>query len=128
MVGKVPIAALLAVTSALCIAIGDVLQQRAAHGQMFAKLLRDPRWWLGSLLLVTSIGLQVVALSQGSVLLVQALLMLSLLFALPINARLWDRIVTVREWTWAGVLTAAVIVIVTVGRPAAGGEQASPLF
>lgn len=119
------LAALLAVGSALCIAVGDVLQQRAAHGQAFAKLLRDPRWWLGLALLATSIGLQVLALGFGSVLLVQALLMLSLLFALPINARLSDRVVAAREWTWAGVLTAAVVVIVTVGQPAAGDARAS---
>lgn len=50
---KVDIAALLALSSALCVAIGDVLQQRATHritdtslGQMqlFAKLARNQRW------------------------------------------------------------------------------------
>jgi drug/metabolite transporter (DMT)-like permease len=128
------IAAALALTSALCIAIGDVLQQRAAHGitdrsigylQLFANLLRNQRWWLGALLLIASIALQAAALGRGSVLLVQALLTLSLLFALPINARLSHRSVTGGEWIWAALLTAAVIVVVVVGNPQAGRCSAS---
>ncbi len=131
---KTDIAALLALGSALCVAIGDVLQQRATHRitdtsrsnlQLFAQLLRNRRWRWGALLLVGSIALQSAALGQGSVLLVQALLVLSLLFALPISARLSHRRVTVREWGWAAVLTAAVIVIVTVGHPQAGYSRAS---
>ncbi|OBK49633.1 DMT family transporter [Mycobacterium sp. 1081908.1] len=127
-------AAVLALSSALCIAIGDVLQQRAAHClddrsighiEMFAALLRNRRWWLGALLLVASIALQAAALGKGSVLMVQALLTLSLLFALPINARLWHRRVTGAEWIWGGLLTAAVVVIVVVGNPQAGRSSAS---
>ena len=129
-----PFAALLALASALCIAIGDVLQQRAAHCitdrsvghvELVAKLLRNRRWWWGALLLVASIALQAAALGRGSVLLVQALLMLSLLFALPISARVWHRTVTGGEWVWAGLLTAAVIAIVIVGNPQAGRSDAS---
>ncbi len=126
-------AALLATSSALCIAIGDVLQQRAAHCitdgsvgniELLARLLRNLRWWWGALLLAASIALQAAALARGSVLLVQALLMLSLLFALPINARLWHRTVTPGEWIWAGLLTAAVVVVVVVGNPEAGRSSA----
>lgn len=126
-------AVLLALASALCVAIGDVLQQRAAHCiegpsvghlELFASLLRNRRWWWGAVLLAASVGLQAAALGQGSVLLVQALLMLSLLFALPINARLSHRSVTGPEWMWAGLLTAAVTVIVVVGNPQAGHASA----
>ncbi|OBJ61833.1 DMT family transporter [Mycobacterium sp. 1423905.2] len=127
-------AALLALASALCIAIGDALQQRAAHGitdesvgpvALFASLLRN-RWWRwGTLLLAASIALQAAALGQGSVLLVQALLMLSLLFALPISAKLSHRTVTAGQWLWAGLLTAAVVIVVTVGNPQAGRTDAS---
>jgi drug/metabolite transporter (DMT)-like permease len=131
---KTEFAALLALCAALCIAIGDVLQQRAAHRitdksvghiELFARLLRNQRWWWGTLLLAGSIALQAAALGQGSVLLVQALLALSLLFALPINARLSHRTMTGGEWIWAGLLTAAVIVIVTVGHPQAGRSSAA---
>lgn len=131
---KMDIAALLALSSALCVAIGDVLQQRATHRitdtsigglALFAKLLRNRRWRWGTLLLIASIALQAAALDQGSVLLVQALLVLSLLFALPISARLAHRAVTGREWLWAVLLTAAVTVIVTVGNPQPGHSRAS---
>jgi drug/metabolite transporter (DMT)-like permease len=131
---KVGIAALLALGSALCVAIGDVVQQRATHRiaegsvgpvQLLAKLLRDRRWQLGTLVLVASIALQAAALGVGSVLLVQPLLTLSVLFALPINARLSKHVVARREWIAAGLLTAAVIVIVTVGHPQAGRASAS---
>ncbi|UXA05431.1 DMT family transporter [Mycobacterium sp. SMC-2] len=127
------LAALLALASALCVAIGDVLQQRAAHCiedksvghvELFASLLRNQRWWWGTLLLAGSVALQAAALGQGSVLLVQALLMCSLLFALPINARVYHRKVTGAEWMWAGLLTAAVTVIVVVGNPRAGHASA----
>lgn len=127
-------AAPLALSSALCVAVGDVIQQRAArrvtdrsagHIELLTKLLKDQRWWWGVLILLASIGLQAAALGQGSVLLVQPLLTLSLLFALPISARLSHRKVVGREWIAAGLLTAAVIVIVTVGHPEAGRSSAS---
>jgi drug/metabolite transporter (DMT)-like permease len=130
----VDIAALLALASALCVAIGDVMQQRATHGivdqslpvrQQFARLLRNRRWVVGVLILLVSIALQAAALNRGSVLLVQALLVLSLLFAIPFSAKLEQRSVTSREWIWAIVLTAAVTVIVTVGNPQAGRSNAS---
>jgi drug/metabolite transporter (DMT)-like permease len=133
LMAKTDIAVLLALASALCVAIGDVLQQRAAHCiedrsaghvELFASLLRSKRWWWGALLLAASVALQAAALGQGSVLLVQALLMFSLLFALPINARLSHRPVTGGEWMWAGLLTAAVTVIVVVGNPQAGRSSA----
>ncbi|OBI03160.1 hypothetical protein A5714_04560 [Mycobacterium sp. E2462] len=123
------IAVFLALASALCVAVGDVLQQRAAHCAehrslghvgLLGVLVRNPRWWCGAALLVASIALQAAALSRGSVLLVQALLMLSLLFALPVNAWVSHRVVHRGEWIWGGLLTAAVSVVVTVGHPAAG--------
>jgi drug/metabolite transporter (DMT)-like permease len=127
------IAALLALGSALCVALGDVLQQQAAQGVadkpvghlgLLADLLRNRRWWRGMVLLAASIGLQAAALNEGSVLLVQALVMLSVLFALPINARFSGRTVSGDEWAWAGLLTAAVILVVVVGNPQAGRTSA----
>lgn len=128
------IAALLALSSAACVAFGDVLQQRVAyrftdrsfgHIALLTRLVPDRQWQWGALLLAASVGLQAAALSQGSVLLVQALLVLSVLFALVVNARLDRRAVTRAEWTWAGLLTAAVALIVTVGNPQAGPSSAS---
>lgn len=69
--------------------------------------------------------LQAAALGLGSVLLVQALLVTSLLFALPISARRQQRRLTRAEWIWAVLLAVSVIVIVTVGNPSAGHSRAS---
>lgn len=131
---KSDIAALLALGAALFIAVGDVMHQRSAqdvtdepvsHLGLFIKLLKDTKWWLGSLVSAGGFALQAAALGLGSVLLVQALLVTSLLFALPINARLTHRTVTRWEWTWAALLAASVAVIVTVGNPTEGHSRAS---
>ncbi|KUI20068.1 DMT family transporter [Mycobacterium sp. GA-2829] len=131
---KADIAALLALGAAFFIAIGDVIHQRTAHEvtdesvghlELFLRLLRDRQWWLGSTVAAAGFGLQAAALGLGSVLLVQALLVTSLLFALPINARLTGRRVTRWEWLWAALLAGAVAVIVTVGNPTAGQARAS---
>lgn len=126
---KADIAALLALGAAFFIAVGNVMHQRSAHEvtdepvghlQLFTRLLRDRQWWLGSLVAAVGFGLQAAALGLGSVLLVQALLVTSLLFALPINARLTGRPISATQWLWAALLAAAVAVIVTVGNPTPG--------
>jgi drug/metabolite transporter (DMT)-like permease len=131
---KADIAALFALGAAFLIAIGDVIHQRSAHEvtdepvshlELFKRLLRDGQWWLGSLVAAVGFALQAVALGLGSVLLVQALLVTSLLFALPINARASHRRLTRWEWMWAALLAASVVVIVTVGNPTAGHSRAS---
>jgi drug/metabolite transporter (DMT)-like permease len=128
------IAGLLAIGAALFIAIGNVVHQRSAHEVtdepvgnigLFVKLLRDRRWWLGSLVSAGGFALQAAALGMGSVLLVQALLVSSLPFALLISAQLSRRAVTGWEWAWAALLGTAVTVIVTVGNPQAGQSRAS---
>jgi drug/metabolite transporter (DMT)-like permease len=133
-VAKADIAALLALGAAFFIAVGDVIHQRTAHDitdepvghlELFTRLLRDRQWWLGSLIAGLGFGLQAAALGFGSVLLVQALLVTSLLFALPINARATGRPVSGAQWTWAALLAASVAVIVTVGNPTPGHSRAA---
>ena len=89
------------------------------------RLLRDRQWWLGSLVAAVGFALQAAALGLGSVLLVQAVLVTSLLFALPMSAKLANRRVTRWEWLWAVVLAGSVAVIVTVGilRPVSPGRR-----
>jgi drug/metabolite transporter (DMT)-like permease len=131
---KADIAVLLALGAAFFIAVSDVMHQRTAHEvtedkvgavELFRRLLRDRVWWLGSLVAAAGFGLQAAALGFGSVILVQSLLVTSLLFALPINARLGHHRVSKFEWAWAALLAAAVVVIVTVGNPTEGQSRAS---
>jgi hypothetical protein len=131
---KVDVAALIALCAALASAIGDVVRQRSAqeitdkqvgHLELFRLSLRDTRWWLGGLGAIANYSLQAAALALGSVMLVTALQVTSLLFALPIYARLAHHRVTRSEWTWAVLLAAALAVLVTVGNPSAGTDRAS---
>ncbi|MGB9304535.1 MAG: DMT family transporter [Mycobacterium sp.] len=131
---KTDIAALLALAAALMVAIGDVAQQRSAQEvtdkpvgtlALFRQLLRDRQWWTGSLVAAAGFGLQAAALGLGSVLLVQALLSTSLMFALIINAKAHGRRISRWQAIWAVLLAAAVTVLVTVGNPQAGNPRGS---
>jgi drug/metabolite transporter (DMT)-like permease len=133
-IAKVDIAALLALVAALISGVGDVVRQRSAqevtddevgHVELLRMSLRDARWWLGGGAAVVSAALQAVALGLGSVVLVQALQVTALLFALPVYAWLTKKGLTRREWGWALLLAAAVALFVTVGEPAAGYQRAS---
>lgn len=131
---KIDLAVLLALGAAFFIAVGDVIHQQSAHDvtdepvghlELFMRLLKDRRWWLGSLVSALGFGCQAAALGFGSVLLVQALLVTSLLFALPIHARSTGRPVSRNQWLWAALLATSVVVIVTVGNPTAGQSRAA---
>ncbi len=127
-------AAILALGAALASGIGNVVRQRSAqevtdkpvgHLALFGMLLRDTRWWMGSLGDIASYCLLAAALDRGSVLLVMSLQVTALLFALPIYARMSRHPVTRGEWLWAMVLTAALVVVIAVGDPT-GGQQRAP--
>jgi drug/metabolite transporter (DMT)-like permease len=127
-------AALIALCAALASAIGDVVRQRSAqeitdkqvgHLELFRLSLRDTRWWLGGAGAVANYSLQAAALALGSVMLVTALQVTSLLFALPIYARLAHHRVTRSEWMWAALLAAALAIVVTVGDPDVGNSRGS---
>ncbi|OBH89409.1 DMT family transporter [Mycobacterium sp. E2733] len=126
--------AFLALCAALAFAIGNVIRQRSAqevtdkpvgHLTLFGMLLRDTRWWLGGAADIASYGLIAAALARGSVILVTALQVTGLLFALPIYARLARHRITRREWMWALMLAGALAVVVTVGHPTAGHSRGS---
>ena len=128
------LAALLALVAALISGVGDVVRQRSAqeitdeevgHVELLCISLRDTRWWLGGMAAVVSAALQAVALGLGSVVLVQALQVTALLFALPVYAWLTKNGLTRRQWGWAILLAAAVAVFVAVGEPTAGYQRAS---
>lgn len=130
---KETVAVLLALGAALFVAISDVIHQRAAHqvgddvGQaaLFAHLLTNRRWWMGTAAGVVGFVLQAAALGLGSVLLVESLLVTSLLFALPLGARLSGRRLGRSVWLWSALLVAAETIIITVGHPTAGTARAT---
>ncbi len=128
------VAALIALCAALASAIGDVIRQRSAqeitdkevgHLELFWLSVRDLRWWIGGICAVANYGLQAGALALGSVMLVTALQVTSLLFALPIYARLAHHRVSRWEWIWAVMLAGSLAVLVAVGDPDAGSARGS---
>jgi drug/metabolite transporter (DMT)-like permease len=131
---KVDIVVVLALLAAFSSAIGNVVRQRSAreitdrevgHLELFRLSLRDTRWWLGGGGAVANYALQAAALALGSVVLVTALQVTALLFALPIYAYLTKVRVTPREWAWAILLAAALAVVVAVGDPGSGASRGS---
>ena len=125
---------LLALCAAIFAAIGIVVRQRATmdvppeHGVstvMLSTLLRRKLWWAGTAAAVAGYVFQALALANGSLLLVQPLLVSALLFALPLSARLAHRRVTRGEWLWALVLTAALAVFVLLARTRSGDYDRS---
>jgi drug/metabolite transporter (DMT)-like permease len=119
------IAVLLALASALAFATATVGQQRAAatssdadarRGRFIGQLLRNPLWIAATLGNGLGYGLQAAALGVGAVVLVQPILVTSLLFALPLSARLARRRLPGQAAWWALLLATSLAVFEILGR------------
>jgi hypothetical protein len=130
------VAVLAALAAALSYALASVLQHWEAEKQpadsalrlsLVARLAKRPRWVAGLGFDVGGYAVQWWALTIGSLVLVQPLLVLGLLFALPIKARFTAY--RFHGWDWAGALltTAGLAVFLVVSRPAAGHTNVSAL-
>ncbi|HHU66954.1 DMT family transporter, partial [Corynebacterium sp.] len=126
------LAVLFALASALTIAWGTVVRHRIAEeapadgslkGSPFWNAISRPLWWAGTGTALLGYGLQVVALAFGTLLVVQPILVLSLMFTLPLAAKYDGRRISGHELFWAGVLTVGVTVLVMLGRPLPGDPQ-----
>lgn len=126
---------LLALAAAVTSALGIVIRQRATleipqdegvSTTMFKKLLRNRLWWAGTAVAASGYGFQALALTWGSLILVQPLLVSALLFALPMSARMAHRRVTTHDWVWALVLTFGLATFVTLARVQPGNYRPPP--
>jgi drug/metabolite transporter (DMT)-like permease len=127
-----------ALLAALSAAVGMVVRQRAIQDQSRRESSGDgsgdavvtswvgrPLWWAGTVAAFAGYAFQAVALSYGSLLLVQPLIVSSLLFVLPLGAKFSRQHVRPSDWWWSLVLTASLTVFVLVGRPTDGAYQPS---
>lgn len=117
------IAIAFALASAITVAWGTVVRHRIARdapGHVMATAIRRPLWWVGTFAALAAYGLQVIALGFGTLLVVQPILVLSLMFTLPLAAWYARRPMPFHEVFWSLALTIAVGVLVVYGRPTAG--------
>jgi hypothetical protein len=123
------VAVLAALAAAFLYAVASVLQQQEAERQpaekelrlgLLARLLVRPRWVAGLTFDIAGYAVQWVALTIGSLIVVQPLLVVGLLFALPIKAAYSPY--RMRGWDWAGavITTAGLGVFLAVSQPAPG--------
>ncbi len=127
---------LLALVAALLFALGTVLQQKAslddpstAEGSgagLLVRMARKPVWLAGILADAFGFIAQAVALTIGRIAVVQPLLVTSVVFALPLGARLTGQRIHRREVWAAVVVTAALAVFLIVADPS-GGRDDAPL-
>lgn len=123
------LAIIFALASALTIAWGTVVRHRIAleaandgslKGSPVGTAVRRPMWWFATSMALVAYGLQIIALSFGTLLVVQPVLVLSLMFTIPLAARTVQRPVSRSQWLWAGILSASVAVFILLGRPLPG--------
>lgn len=129
-------AVLVAKAAALFYALASVLQQREAERQpserelrpsLLARLAVRPKWLAGLVFDIAGYVAQWIALSNGSLVLVQPLLVVGLLFALPIKAKVSPY--RMHGWDWSGAVltTLGLAVFLTVSHPAAGHPEVRAL-
>jgi drug/metabolite transporter (DMT)-like permease len=119
---------LLGLLSPLAFALGTVMQQRgtmetpAGEGdpRFLVQMIRRPVWLVGGFITVCAFLLQAAALRYGSLSLVQALQVLSLVFALPLGARLTGQRIGRRSLAGAAVTVIGLAVFVVLGQPNGG--------
>ena len=124
------VSAVLAIAAAVVFALANNLQrglppvplEAGGPGRLVLRLLRAPRWLLGSLLGLLALALHAAALAHGGVILVQSLLVSGLVVALGIEAAQERRWMKAGEVLGSGLLVAGVVLVLAVGRPGNGHQ------
>jgi drug/metabolite transporter (DMT)-like permease len=127
---------LLALLAALLFALGTVLQQKAsldapgtalgANSRLLLRMARRPLWLAGIAADALAFVAQAIALTIGRLAVVQPLLVTSVVFALPLGARLTRQHVSRRDVGAAALVTAALAAFLLVADPS-GGRSDAPL-
>jgi drug/metabolite transporter (DMT)-like permease len=123
------ISAVAAVLAAASNALASVLQRKAVHSAVASETFRlrliwvliPRKMWLGGIAaLIAGFLFQVVALSFGSLSLVQPILVTELPFTMFLVALLFRIRLGRESWLAVGVLTAGLVVLLTAAAPAEG--------
>jgi drug/metabolite transporter (DMT)-like permease len=117
-------------------AFASVLQQRGAQEQplehslrpgLLVRLAQHPIWVIGLVCDVAGFGLQFAALGHGTLVLVQPLLVMGLLFALPLGALWGGRRLHRSDWAGAVLVCVGLAVFLVVANPEPGHANARPM-
>ena len=117
--------------AAVAFAAGTVLQQRgtlrtpAGDARFLVQILHEPVWLVGGGLQALGWTLQAAALDRGSLVVVQSLTTLSLVFALPLGAWLTDQHIGRTEIVGALAVVAGIVVFLSAGTPSGGTSNPS---
>ncbi len=125
-------ATFLALLAALAFALGTVLQQKGTleapaaedDPRFLTQIIRRPVWLAGGACQAAGWVIQAVALDKGSLIVVQSLTSMSLVFALPLGARITNQQITRRVWLGALAMVAGVVLLLSVGSPRGGTSSA----
>jgi drug/metabolite transporter (DMT)-like permease len=127
-------AVVLALAAALCFSLGTVLQGQVAataseedarRAGFLLRLARRPRWLAGIAADALGFVAQAIALAIGRLVVVQPLLATSVVFSLPLGAKLGGRRVVRRDMLAALAVTAGLGVFLAVADPSGGREDAT---
>jgi drug/metabolite transporter (DMT)-like permease len=128
------VAVIAALGAAVLYALASVLQQWAAAEQpperalrvgLLVGLVRRRMWLAGIGADIAAFVLQFVALSRGSLVLVQPLLVGGLLFAIPLSVTLHRRRPTAVDWTGSALVVAGLALFLVVAQPSSGRADMS---
>ena len=112
-----------ALIAALVIAWGTVVRHRIAAHQPdngdspIVAAAKRPLWWFALLTALSGYGFQVLALGFGTLLIVQPVLALTLMFTFPMTAFYEKRRLTMDEIIGGALLTVSVATLVILGKP-----------
>jgi drug/metabolite transporter (DMT)-like permease len=122
----------LALIAAILFALGVVLQQRGAMAAPSAtsrgflrSITTNPSWLGGAAAQLCGWVAQAVALDRGQLFVVQPIISLQIVFALPLGVVLTGQHVHRRQWLGAIAVVAGLAVFLAVSNPSAGRDSAS---
>jgi drug/metabolite transporter (DMT)-like permease len=122
----------LALVAALLFALGTVLQQRAgleapskgASSGLLLRMARRPVWLAGIAADGLGFAAQATALGIGRLAVVQPLLVASVVFALPLGARLSGQRIRRVDIAAAALVVAALVAFLLIAEPSGGSDDA----
>jgi drug/metabolite transporter (DMT)-like permease len=130
------VAYVFALGAGLCYAIASVFQHRVAAAapkrlslspRLLLEVARHPMWLFGIGLDVAAYFLEALALANGSIVLVQTLLVSGLLFALPLSTIGRKDRPRRGDWVAAAAVAGGIALFLSVGEPSDGHGQATPI-